>query len=115
MGDWKPLVFTFAFIIFLGLLVSLVASAFVPVESITTTGMMNDTINLINNGYNFTLNIPILPDVSGTLPFPLPSTPKSFLTTHMTYLGVIPESVLNPILFVCFVALVVGIIALIIP
>lgn len=114
MGDWKPLAFVLIGFFILGFVFNLIASPFVH-QTYQPEGFLNESLYIINNGYDFTIHIPVLPDINGTLPFPLPSSIKSSLTEHFNVFSLIPSSLLNIIFVIFFILVALGIITLILP
>lgn len=115
MSNWFPGAFAIIIILFLGLVIPFIVSGVVTLDSIEPDGLMNDTINIIDDGYNFTINIPILPDVAGTLPSPVPSVMRDDLSDRLTYMSLIPSVILFPLLVLCFLGLMWSIVKLVIP
>lgn len=115
MSNWVPGAFGIGIILLLGFLFPLITEGFVDKESIQPTGLMNDTIDFFDNGYNFTINLPILPDVDGTLPSPVPSSMREPLVERLTYMSLIPNTILIPLLILSLLGIIWSIVKFVLP
>jgi len=114
-SNWYPGAFAIVLILLVGLLFPLITSGFVDEQSVGTTGLMNTTISYINDGYNFTIHIPVLPDIDGTLPSIVPSAMREPLTSRLAYMSLIPDVILVPILILILLGMAWTIVKLVVP
>lgn len=115
MANWKPGAYAVGIILIIGFIFPLLVSGFIEVDSIQPTGIMNDTIDILDNGYNFTIHLPIVPDVEGTLPSPVPEVLQEPIIDRLYFMSLIPSIVLIPLLILCLLGIVWTVVKLVLP
>ncbi len=114
MAEYKPLLYTLAFIFILGGVLSLMMSPFVDVNTYEPEGILTGFIELIEDGWTF--NLPLLGERTINIIswFLLGSeTAKEYLVNALVSLSLIPDLILTPIVIIMIVALIWSIVIII--
>lgn len=119
MGNYRPLLYTLAFILSVGTILSVMMSPFVDVNTYEPEGILTGLIDFVEDG--FIIEIPFFLGLFGTSVnidivgwFLLGSaTAKEYLVNALISLSLIPDIILTPIVIIMTIALIWSFIILI--
>jgi hypothetical protein len=111
MGSYKPLMFTIAFMMFIGFFIPFLLGFFVDVSDLQTTQIIDDTIEFLETG--FEIDILGLVDFDVNIFFWVPDNIMAYITESFTYLSLLPEFLVIICLVLVSVSFVYSIIALV--
>lgn len=108
MGDYIPLMLSVGVILILGVMLPFAVSPFIEVDDLETTGLLNSTIDLIDDGITIgglTIFGLTLYDGVSINPFNVLGGGKDYLVENMIYLSIIPEYILFPLIIMCLLGI----------
>lgn len=97
-SSWIPGAFGFLAIIIIGILIPLTVSSFIDIDDVdvgNSTSILNQSITLINDGFPYSIPIPIYGDINGSInPFERPLNATSYLSQTLRSFALIPTTLL---------------------
>lgn len=111
MADFKPLIYSIAFIMIIGLFVPFIIGFFIDVSDVPQSNLLNSTINIINDG----IEVDVLGLTSFDInPFSLlGDTLISYITEALTFLSIFPDFLIKIIIVLITISLAYSIFSLI--
>lgn len=105
MTDYRPLYFTLALLLIIGVVLPMIVSDFVNVSEVETDSILDPLITIIDEGVGiFGFNLNIFGFLGDTL--------QGSLVDYLTIFALIPENILIPLLLIMITGIVYTIVKL---
>lgn len=114
MADFKPLLYTAVFFVFIGLLIPFVLGFFIDVDNIQTSPLVNNMTTIVDQGFELS-TIPFVDfDNFNINPFAwLGPNIKNAFVDSITYLGLFPDWLITAIVILASISLIYTVVSLV--
>ena len=108
MGDFAPLGYSVAFLVFIGLFMPFLLGFFIDVGSVQLSPMASSFTDIVE--YGFEIDLPLLDPLSINPFLWLGTTLNAYLVESITYLGLFPDWLIALCLIMCTLGVIYSII-----